>query len=141
MRFHKCVEDAIKRLRNSGAKNTFWFYNTVLRHAWLDFLHRERQDLLTTGVNVTTSCYAKTGFFPFKPQPETWLHVLESLGKLNKTMKKGTVSENEENLEIQIKDNIDIGSILTKDESATLLKGMEGCNTAVDAVAVFTKGE
>ena len=67
IRLHKCVEDAIKRLRNSGAKNTVWFYNTIIRHAWLDFLHREWQELLTTGVNVTTSCYAKTGFSHSSP--------------------------------------------------------------------------
>ena len=93
IRFHKCVKDAIKRLCYIGAKNTVWFYNTVLHHAWLDFFNRERQELLGTGVNATTSSYAKTGFHPFQPTPETWRHVLGSLGKLNALMKKGTKSE------------------------------------------------
>ena len=69
IRFHKYVKDAIKCLRNIGAKNTAWFYNTVICHAWYDFLSRERQELLGTRVNVTTSCYAKTVFSPFDPLP------------------------------------------------------------------------
>ena len=62
--FHKCVKDSIKRLQMSGAKNTVAFYNTVLRHSWLDFITQEQKELVGTGSNCTTSCWKKQNFFP-----------------------------------------------------------------------------
>ena len=123
IRFHKCVEDAIKRLRSSGAKNTVSFYNMVLRHSWLDFIQREREELLNAGCNCTTNCWEKTGFFPFDPNPESWRHVLSTLGKLNEEMKKGEKNKNDE-FEIKIKDGIAPDDVLTDDDKRLLMEGI-----------------
>ena len=88
LRFHKCVEDSIKRLWHSGRKNTIWFYNVVLTHAWADYLGRERRELINAQSNTTTSSWETTGFFPFNPHPEAWRNVLSTLGTLNKELKK-----------------------------------------------------
>ena len=53
--FHKCVEDSIKWLQTSGA-NTVAFYNTVLRHSWIDLITQEQKELMGIGSNCTTGC-------------------------------------------------------------------------------------
>ena len=88
LRFHKCVENAIKRLRGTGNKNTVWFYNTVIRWAWADFLELERMELLNAHENSTTSAYRVCGFAPFDPDPDAWRQVLMTLGKNVEEMKK-----------------------------------------------------
>ena len=93
------------------------FYNTVLRHAWLDFIQREREELLNAGTNCTTNCWEKTGFFPFNPNPESWQHVLSTLGKLNEEMKKSEEAGNNE-FEIKIKEGVTANSILTDNEKS-----------------------
>ena len=108
---HKCVESALSRLRGSSAKNTVWFYNTVIRHAWRDFVQREREELLNTGTNTTTSCWSKTGYYPFNPRPESWRHVLGTLGKQNKRVKR---AEEKKEFEIEVKKVVDADSVLTK---------------------------
>ena len=74
-------------MRTSGAKNVS-FYNTVICHAWKDFVQQEREELLNTGVNTTTSYWPKTGYSPFNPNPEAWKNVLSTIGRLNKEMNK-----------------------------------------------------
>ena len=80
-----------------------WFYNVILRHAWQDFLERERYELLNTRNNTTTSYWETTGFFPFNPNPEAWKNVLSSLGGLNNKMRKGKNERDEREYEIQVK--------------------------------------
>ena len=65
LRFHKCVDNVLRRIRNNGSKNTVWFYNTVIRHAWTDFVQREREELLNTGYNTTTNSW-KNRVLPFQ---------------------------------------------------------------------------
>ena len=83
-------------------KNILSFYNTVIRHAWTDFVQRKREELLNTGVNTTTSCWAKTGYFPFNQNPEAWRNVLITIGKLNKEMKKSENGDTVEEKELEI---------------------------------------
>ena len=126
-RFHKCVDEAMKRLRNSGAKNTVAYYNVVLWHAWLDFLRREREELLNAGANCTTSCWAKTGLYPFNPHPEAWRNVLSTLGRLNNELKKEADKDGVRNFEIRIKEGVNKDT-LTKEEQQLLQKAMPGAS-------------
>ena len=88
LRFHTCVEEAIKRFRNTGAKNTVWFYNTVLRWSWDEFLRWERQELVHAGENSTTSAWRVCGFYPFNPNPDTWKQLSRSLAIQNNKINK-----------------------------------------------------
>lgn len=75
--FHKCVKDAIKRLRNSGVKNTVWFYNTVLHYAWIDFVECKRQEFANTGKKLHSKLLAKDRAWVLQPKPRVLAKCLE----------------------------------------------------------------
>ena len=105
----------------------------MLYHSWSNFIERELQELVNTGVNVTTNSYNKTGFSPFIPNTESWRQVLGSLGKMNKWLKKKNSEINEKEYEIKVQEGVDINSVLTKKEQALLVEGMHSSTTPTDA--------
>ena len=98
-------------------------------------MQREREELLNTGTNTTTSSWEKTGFYPFNPNPESWINVLSTLGKLNKEMKKddeGKVKE-DKTIEIIVNNRININKQLTEEEKEVLIVGMHSATTPTEA--------
>ena len=142
LRYHKCFEQALKRLRSSGSKNTIRFYNSIIRIAWIDFIERERRELLHAGENSTTSAWRVCGLFPFNPNPQNWEEVMTTLGKQNEELKKdkdGNVKEEIE-YEIVIKDNMEVDKILTKEEKEKLQTGMKSTTSAIEAAYFHLRG-
>ena len=97
-------------------------------------MQRERQKMLNTQTNTTTSSWETTGFFPFNPHPEAWKNVLSTLGHLNSEIKKTQNGETEEEkeYEIQVKEGVK-ETIFTNEEKEALLEGMPSSASATEA--------
>ena len=82
--------------------------------ACLDFLTKERKELLHAQENSTTSAWRVCGFFPFHPNPDNWKEVLSTLGKQNKELEKGKEEVTEYNIVAQ---NVTADKVLTQDKN------------------------
>ena len=140
LRFHKCVEAAIKRLCHSGQKNTVWFCNVVIRHAWDNYVKREQRELVNAGSNTTTSSWETTGFYPFNPYPESWRNVLSTLGTLSKEIKKEKREEELVEYDITVKDGGTTEKELTSEEKKHLMQGLPSATSPTEAAYFQRQG-
>ena len=134
LRFHTCVEEAIKRFQNTGMKNTVWFYNSVIQWAWQEFLRREREELVNAGENSTTSAWRVCGFYPFNPNPDAWKQLSGSLGLQNDHLNKKR--KESEHREYDVHPREAGCKELTNHEKSVLLNGMSS-GTSVEEAAYF----
>ena len=84
-KIHRKMNDAVLHIRNQfqTAFGAAEFYNRVIKMGWTSFLASEKDELLSTGSNCTTSCFMKTGLYPFNPKCISWKGALETIGKCN----------------------------------------------------------
>jgi len=89
-KIHKYMNSAARSLRCKfgGPIGDVEFYNSVIKLGWEQYILDEKNELLATKENATTSAFKKTGVYPFDPNCIGWTTAIDTIGKCYSDAKK-----------------------------------------------------